>query len=77
MYVAPSARGRGLSRIVLTELETSARAAGLDWLVLETGQPQTSAIALYRSSGYTDIDGTPYGHYVDHPSAIHLGKSLG
>ena len=77
MYVAPSARGRGLSRIVLTELETSARAAGVDWLVLETGQPQTSAIALYRSSGYTDIDGTPYGHYVHHVDAIHLGRSLG
>ena len=77
MYVAPSARRRGLSRIVLTELETSAWAAGIDWLVLETGQPQTSAVALYRSSGYTDIDGTPYGHYVHHLNAIHLGKSLG
>lgn len=77
MYVTPSARGRGLSRIVLAELEASARAAGLDWLVLETGQPQTSAVSLYRSSGYTDVDGTPYGHYVDHPSSIHLGKSLG
>ena len=29
MYVVPSARGRGLSRIVLAELETSARAAGV------------------------------------------------
>jgi GNAT superfamily N-acetyltransferase len=76
MYVAPSARRRGLSRVVLTELETSARAAGLDWLVLETGQPQTSAVALYRTSGYADVDGKPYGHYVGHPSAIHLGKPL-
>jgi ribosomal protein S18 acetylase RimI-like enzyme len=76
MYVAPSARRRGLSRVVLTALETSARAAGLDWLVLETGQPQTSAVALYRATGYTDVDGRPYGHYVGHPSAIHLGKSL-
>jgi len=77
MYVAPSARGRGLSRVVLAELETTARAAGVDWLVLETGQPQTSAVALYRTSGYTDVDGTPYGHYVTHPSSVHLGKLLG
>jgi ribosomal protein S18 acetylase RimI-like enzyme len=77
MYVAPSARGRGLSRIVLTELETSARVAGLDWLVLETGRPQASAVSLYRASGYTDVDGTPYGHYLGSPDAIHLGKSLG
>jgi ribosomal protein S18 acetylase RimI-like enzyme len=77
MYVVPSARGRGLSRIVLAELESSAHAAGLDWLVLETGAPQRSAVRLYRSSGYTDIDGEPYGHYVGEPGVIHLGKSLG
>jgi len=77
MYVAPSARGRGLSRVVLAELEASASAAGLEWLVLETGEPQTSAVRLYRSSGYTDIDGTAYGHYVGHPFVVHLGKSLG
>jgi ribosomal protein S18 acetylase RimI-like enzyme len=76
MYVAPSARGRGLSRMVLAELEATAREAGLDWLVLETGQPQVSAVRLYRSSGYTDIDGSSYGHYAGHPLAVHLGKSL-
>jgi len=77
MYVTPSARGRGLSRVVLAELEDSAHAAGIDWLVLETGQPQTGAIELYRSSGYAEVDGKPYGHYVDEPDAVHLGKSLG
>jgi GNAT superfamily N-acetyltransferase len=77
MYVVPSAQGRGLSRLVLAELEASARSAGIDWLVLETGQPQTSAIKLYRSSGYTEVDGLPYGHYVDDPDAVHLGKLLG
>ncbi len=77
MYVVPSARGRSLSRIVLAELETSARAAGLDWLVLETGQPQRSAIGLYRASGYTEVDGTPYGHYIGQPGVVHLGRSLG
>ena len=76
MYVAPSTRGRGLSRIVLAELEASARSAGVDWLVLETGRPQRSAIGLYRASGYTDVDGTPYGHYVGHPDAVHLGRSI-
>ena len=76
MYVAPAARGRGLSRVVLAELETSARAAGLDWLVLETGQPQTSAVRLYRTSGYREVDGTAYGHYLTEPDVVHLGKSL-
>lgn len=76
MYVAPDARRRGLSRVILAELETSARAAGLDWLVLETGQPQASAVRLYRTSGYIEVDGTAYGHYLEEPDAIHLGKSL-
>lgn len=40
----PSAQGRGLSRLVLSELEATALSAGIDWLVLETGQPQKSAI---------------------------------
>ncbi len=76
MYVAPSARRRGLSRVVLAELEASARAAGIDWLVLETGRPQRSAIGLYRSCGYTEVDGAPYGHYVDSPASVHLGRSI-
>jgi GNAT superfamily N-acetyltransferase len=76
MYVAPPARQMGLSRVVLAELEASARAAGIDWLVLETGQPQTSAVRLYRSSGYVEVDGTPYGHYLGEPDVVHLGKSL-
>ena len=76
MYVAPAARGRGLSRIVLAELETTARAAGVDWLVLETGRPQASAVALYLASGYTHVDGTAFAHYNDHPDGIQLGRSL-
>jgi GNAT superfamily N-acetyltransferase len=76
MYVAPAVRRRGLARVVLAELETTARAAGIDWLVLETGRPQTSALQLYRSAGYAEVDGRPYGHYVDEPDAVHLGKSL-
>jgi GNAT superfamily N-acetyltransferase len=77
MYVAPSVQGQGLSRLVLAELESSARAAGIDWLVLETGLPQQSAVSLYRSSGYTEVDGTPYGHYLGSPDSVHLGKSIG
>jgi GNAT superfamily N-acetyltransferase len=77
MYVVPASRGRGLSRVVLAALESSARAAGLDWLVLETGRPQRRAIELYREAGYTEVDGTPYGHYLGEPDAVHLGRSLG
>ncbi len=74
MYVRPAHRGRGLSRRVLAELERSAAAAGVERLVLETGLAQPEAIALYRSSGYTDVE--PFGFYQDSPLSVHLGKRL-
>ena len=74
MYVAESARGRGLARAVLAHLEHTARQAGVDWLVLETGRKQPEALALYRSAGYVDIP--HFGTYADAPLAVHLGKRL-
>jgi GNAT superfamily N-acetyltransferase len=55
MYVVPAARGRGLSRILLADLERRAVAAGQRRLVLETGICQPEAIRLYASSGYSEI----------------------
>jgi GNAT superfamily N-acetyltransferase len=76
MYVVPKERGLGLSRVVLAELESSARRAGVDWLVLESGQAQPAALSLYRSSGYVEVQGR-FGHYFGSPLAVHLGKPLG
>jgi GNAT superfamily N-acetyltransferase len=55
MYVRPGARGRGLGRLVLGRLEEHARELGFASLVLETGDRQEAALALYRNSGYTRI----------------------
>ena len=74
MYVTPAARGRGLARAMLRHLERTARAAGADWLVLETGMVQPEAVALYRSSGYADVP--PFGHYACAPLSVHLGRRL-
>ena len=74
MYVTPAARGRGLARTLLRHLERTARAAGADWLVLETGMVQPEAVALYRSSGYADVP--PFGHYACAPLSVHLGRRL-
>ncbi|KQS63967.1 GNAT family N-acetyltransferase [Modestobacter sp. Leaf380] len=65
MYVAPPARGRGLSRLVLTGLEDVARERGWGTLRLETGPLQHEAIALYERSGYRPIEA--FGHYRDEP----------
>ena len=75
MYVVPSARGKGFARQLLAELELSAKRAGHHRIILETGSKQPEAAALYRSSGYTDVPA--FGFYAAHPTALHLGKSLG
>ena len=74
MFVREGVRGRGLGRLVLAALETSAAAAGADWLLLETGQPQIAAIGLYRSSGYVDVE--RFGYYAASETALNLGRPL-
>jgi GNAT superfamily N-acetyltransferase len=55
MYVVPEARGRGLGRRVLVELEAAARKFGYRGIVLETGDRQAESLGLYRSAGYKRI----------------------
>ena len=55
MFVVPAARGRGLGRRVLDELEAAAAELGYRRLRLDTAQSMTTAIALYRGAGYRDI----------------------
>jgi GNAT superfamily N-acetyltransferase len=65
MYVVKAARGLGLARAMLAHLEETAREAGAEVMVLETGTGQPEAIALYESSGYEPI--TPFGFYRHSP----------
>lgn len=74
MYVRPEARRLGYARTMLALLERAARDAGYRRLVLESGNAQPEALALYSSSGYTPV--TPYGFYRCHAEANSLGKSL-
>lgn len=67
MYVRPAFRRRGLSRVVLAELERLATEREMVRLVLETGVRQPEAIALYRSAGYRRI--ANYGPYADEPTS--------
>jgi GNAT superfamily N-acetyltransferase len=74
MYVTTRSRHRGYARLILASLESLARDHGHDRVVLETGQKQPEAVALYRSMGYSDIE--PFGYYACAPLSIHLGKRL-
>ena len=70
MYTAPTARGRGVARRMLAAVEESARAHGRRRMILETGDKQPEAIALYNSSGYERIDN--FGYYRDEPGVLLL-----
>ncbi|MEU5847686.1 GNAT family N-acetyltransferase [Saccharopolyspora shandongensis] len=74
MYIAPDARGNGLARRMLSELENTAALAGRKRIVLETGIRQPEAIGLYASSGYTEIE--KFGVYRDDPLSRCFGKDL-
>ncbi|MGW0523630.1 GNAT family N-acetyltransferase [Crossiella sp. NPDC003009] len=74
MYVVSAARGRGLARQLLAELERLALAAGRRRMVLETGIEQPEAIALYTSSGYAPI--AKFGVYACHESSRCFGKEI-
>ncbi|MFD9790363.1 GNAT family N-acetyltransferase [Streptomyces sp. NPDC059070] len=74
MYVIPEARGLGLARRILALLEADARAAGRTRMVLETGDKQPEAIALYVSCGYTPAE--KFGHYRFYESSRCYAKPL-
>jgi DNA-binding MarR family transcriptional regulator/GNAT superfamily N-acetyltransferase len=66
LWVAPTARGLGVGRRLLTELESQASSHGSRVVRLDTNRTLTEAIAMYRSAGYHEIDAfnaEPYAHH--------------
>ncbi len=61
VMVDAAARGRGISRLLMLELEVIAAEQGATSLILQTGDLQPAAIALYESLGY--VRTAPYAPY--------------
>lgn len=55
MSVAKDARGRGIGKRLVAQLEMAARLRGYDRLVCETTHDWTDAIALYTATGFAEI----------------------
>lgn len=62
LFVAPAARGLGLSKRLIAALEEAAAAQGIAVIRLETGDRQPEALGLYRSTGYSER-----GAFADYP----------
>lgn len=74
MWVEPAARGLGMARGILAELEREAAALGAHALRLETGTLNHEANALYESAGFRRI--APFGEYVGGEMSVCFEKHL-
>lgn len=59
VFVAPWARGHGLARMLVEEIERTAREEGFSLINLDVREGQEAAIRLYETMGYI--------HYGTHP----------
>ncbi|HTU96149.1 MAG TPA: helix-turn-helix domain-containing GNAT family N-acetyltransferase [Solirubrobacteraceae bacterium] len=66
MWVAESARGLGIGRRLLRELEQLARDSGAEEARLETNAALVEAIALYRFAGYAEVPAFNDEPYAEH-----------
>ncbi len=66
MWVADHARGLGIGRRLLAELEAEAARSGARSARLETNRALTEAIAMYRSADYVEVpafNDEPFAHH--------------
>ncbi|WP_194097867.1 GNAT family N-acetyltransferase [Marivivens aquimaris] len=74
MFTNEAARGKGIASAILRQIEDEARAEGLPWLKLETGNLLHAAHRVYERHGFTRCG--PFGDYPDAKSSIFMEKPL-
>ena len=74
MYVVVAQRGRGIAGTILQALENWALELGSHTCLLETGQKQPEAIALYTKANYKIIPN--YGQYAGVENSVCFEKKL-
>lgn len=71
LWVHPAARGQGLARRLMRDIENRARDMGFLRLQLDTNSALTTAVTLYRRDGWTDVPA-----YTAAPANLWMAKSL-
>ena len=74
MFVRQSHRGRGISKLIMSELEQWAKENGFRRLILETAERQPEAIGLYYKCGFSKIPNYP--PYVGMDQSLCMEKVL-
>ena len=70
--VAPSYRGKGVGKALLTFAEAEAWHAGFDFIYLYTHEKMTENLALYTRIGYVEYDRRSQGDF----SLVYMKKQL-
>jgi len=68
LAVAPACQGQGLARHLLSQVQTAARAAGTQRLLLEVRAGNGRARQVYAAAGFGEI-GRRFGYYAGSASA--------
>ena len=74
LFVLRDFRGKGVSRLIMKELEDHLLECGISLSRLETGIYQPEAIGLYEQLGYTACN--PFGAYKSDPLSVFMEKRL-
>lgn len=74
MFVRIDSRRHGVGQRLLAALEVEARRLGVQRLLLETGERQPEALALYVRNGFERSPS--FGEYVDSPLSVCMSKQV-
>lgn len=75
LITLPAGRGRGIGTLLIDAVEAAARSHGAERLVLQTGDRQPEAIALYERRGYLPIPAyAPYTGAI--PEGLYFARCL-
>lgn len=74
LFVDPDARGQGVGRLIVQEIERAALEEGVQTMFLETGVKSFEALNLYKSLGFTERG--PFDTYRSDPLSVFMVKPL-
>ncbi|MCW9044689.1 MAG: GNAT family N-acetyltransferase [Pseudopelagicola sp.] len=72
LWISPAARGLGLAKRLMTEIETAARTLSIPTLRLDTNSALPEAVRLYQTTGWTEIERFNDDPYPDYFFEKHL-----
>ena len=76
LAVDPERQGRGIGNWLLDNIERTARADGLEALLLHTAEMREDLLRIYRQHGFKETRRAPPEHGKDPHLRVHMRKDL-